>query len=354
MEALKHYVQYGMNKLTGKSISASDNDEICFFLSGNKNAKHVFLMGSFCDKVKMNKIDSGWRTCLPVTPAKHFYKFVVDGKESIDKHNLLKSEHPELGKTSILFIENHVFELADHEEASKVFVAGNFNAWTVGELEMKREDDVWKLPLYLPDGTYAYKFIVDGNWITDPDNPVVRPDGSGSYNSYLSMGETSVFKLYGNLDAREVRLAGNFNLWNYTELQMLRTPSGWELHYALAPGMYEYKYVVDNEWIIDPNNPFRVERNEGFNSLICIKQNHIFKLDNFETATEVIVTGTFTDWARKNFRMNKENGVWNFPIYLPPGKYLYRFIVDGEIVQDPDNPNAEEAEFGQTCSVLKI
>ncbi|NEN23703.1 hypothetical protein G3O08_09345 [Cryomorpha ignava] len=354
MEALKHYVQYGINNLTGKSISASDNNEICFFLSGNIKAKQVLLQGSFCDKVKMDKIDSGWRTYVRIEPGQHFYKFIVDGKETLDKQNLLKGQHHELGRASIFFIENHVFELGEHDEASQIFVAGNFNGWTVGELEMKREGDIWKLPLYLPDGTYAYKFIVDGKWITDPDNPAVRPDGTGNYNSYLSIGDCSVFKLYGNLDAVEVRLAGNFNLWNYTELQMLRTPSGWELHYALAPGMYEYKYVVDNEWILDPNNPYRVERNEGFNSLICIKPNHVFKLDKFETAAEVIVTGTFTDWARKNFKMNHENGAWNFPIYLSSGKYLYRFIVDGEIITDPDNPQTEEAEFDQTCSILKI
>lgn len=354
MEALNHYVQYGMNSLAGKSISEADKGEISFFLPGNKKAKQVLLHGTFCNPLKMNKVAAGWRVNINVEPAKHYYKFIIDGKVALDKANRLKGEHLTMGLSSILFIENHVFELSDHEEAKKVYVAGNFNNWAAGELEMKREGDTWRLPLYLPDGTYAYKFIVDGNWITDPDNPIVRPDGSGNYNSYLSMGDTSVFKLYGNLDAREVRLAGNFNLWNYTELQMLRTPSGWELHYALAPGMYEYKFVVDDEWITDPNNPFKIQRNEGYNSLVCIKPNYIFKLEKFETAADVIVTGSFTNWSRKNFKMNLENGIWTFPIYLSRGKYLYRFIVDEEIVTDPDNPDTEEAEFGQICSVLHI
>jgi len=354
LEALNHYIQYGKNDLTGKSISPADNSEISFFLSGNKKAKTVLLQGSFCNKVKMQKVDGGWATKIRINHGKNYYNFIIDGKATVDKQNNLIEKHPDLGRASIIYYENHVFELEEYANASNVYVAGNFNGWNVGQLEMKLDGDTWKLPVYLPDGTYAYKFIVDGNWITDPDNAVVRPDGAGNYNSYLSMGDTSVFKLYGNLDAQEVRLAGNFNLWNYTELQMLRTASGWELHYALAPGLYEYKFVVDNEWIVDPNNPYRIERNEGFNSLICIKPNHVFKLNKFENATDVIVTGTFTDWARRNFKMALENGAWIFPVYLPSGKYLYRFIVDGEIIIDPNNLETVKTEFGQSCSVLKI
>lgn len=354
MESLNYYIQYGKNDLIGKSVEIADNHEVTFFLSGNKKAKKVFLQGSFCDSVLMKKVDGGWSTTKRIQPGRNFYKFNVDGKDLIDKQNNLVDQHPNLGRTSILYSENHVFELDGYGNAGQVFVAGNFNGWIVGELEMARKGDVWQLPLYLPDGTYAYKFIVDGHWITDPNNPVVRPDGSGNYNSYLSMGDTNAFKLYGNLDAKEVRLAGNFNLWNYTELQMLRTESGWELHYALAPGMYEYKFVVDNEWIVDPNNPFQLIRNEGFNSLVCIKPNHVFKLRKHPKAAEVIVTGTFTDWTQRNFKMVLEKGVWKFPVYLPSGKYLYRFIVDGEIITDPENAQTEESEFGQSCSVLNL
>ena len=37
----------------------------------------------------------------------------------------------------------------------------------------------------LPPGAYEYKFVVDGEWLTDPGNPEVRPNAFGTYNSVL-------------------------------------------------------------------------------------------------------------------------------------------------------------------------
>ncbi|MBC8172950.1 MAG: hypothetical protein H7X71_03495, partial [Chitinophagales bacterium] len=39
---------------------------------------------------------------------------------------------------------------------------------------------------------------------------------------------------------------------------------------------------------------------------------------------------------------------------LPPGKYIYKFVVDGNWILDPDNPHMEENEFGNGNSVLWI
>jgi hypothetical protein len=37
----------------------------------------------------------------------------------------------------------------------------------------------------LPAGTYQYKFIVDGNWLVDPNNPRSIHDRRGFHNSLL-------------------------------------------------------------------------------------------------------------------------------------------------------------------------
>ena len=52
--------------------------------------------------------------------------------------------------------------------------------------------------------------------------------------------------------------------------------------------------------------------------------------------------------------MVRENIDWIFPIYLPQGVHLYNFIVDGEFIEDPDNPEIEKGEFGRVASVLKL
>jgi len=52
-------------------------------------------------------------------------------------------------------------------------------------------------------------------------------------------------------DAHEVFLCGDFNQWSATSLRMIRRPDNgrWEKRLALAPGRYQYKFVVDGEWI---------------------------------------------------------------------------------------------------------
>jgi 1,4-alpha-glucan branching enzyme len=66
-------------------------------------------------------------------------------------------------------------------------------------------------------------------------------------------------------DAKAVRLCGDFNQWSPSSLRMIqRDGSGlWEKHLTLAPGRYEYKFVVDGQWTPDPNNRQEVANDFG-------------------------------------------------------------------------------------------
>jgi Glycogen recognition site of AMP-activated protein kinase len=48
-----------------------------------------------------------------------------------------------------------------------------------------REGDEWVCRIDLEPGKYSYKFIIDGNWILDPANPVTEEDAAGNVNSIL-------------------------------------------------------------------------------------------------------------------------------------------------------------------------
>ena len=53
--------------------------------------------------------------------------------------------------------------------------------------------------------------------------------------------------------AREARLMGDFNGWNAKIHPMKRNDNGlWTKIVMLAPGTYEYKFLVDGEWQNDP------------------------------------------------------------------------------------------------------
>ena len=52
--------------------------------------------------------------------------------------------------------------------------------------------------------------------------------------------------------------------------------------------------------------------------------------------------------------MVREGNSWKFPLRLKPGKYTYKFIVDGTWILDPGKPLFEENEHGTGNSVLWI
>jgi 1,4-alpha-glucan branching enzyme len=218
---------------------------------------------------------------------------------------------------------------------------------------MQKTATGWYLPVYLKDGTYEYKFRVDGNWITDPGNSATRDDGKGNVNSYIQLGKAIVFKLNGFANARKVILAGEFNNWNEDQLVMKRTANGWELPYVLAPGNYQYKFIVDGQWTTDPANPHIANMHGHMNSVLSVKPNYTFKLKKYPNALNVSVSGSFNDWGI-GYSMKKTSEGWIFDAYLPPGKWLYKFIVDNKWIIDPDNEQWEQNEFGNGNSVLWI
>lgn len=62
----------------------------------------------------------------------------------------------------------------------------------------------------------------------------------------------SVFTCHSDT-AKTVFLTGSFNDWDPTETPMVRDDDGhWTASLKLAPGRYEYKFVVDGDWCCEP------------------------------------------------------------------------------------------------------
>lgn len=79
-----------------------------------------------------------------------------------------------------------VFSLI-HPGASRVFVAGDWSGWDPlsSPMELGESAGAFRLELHLPPGRHEYKFIVDGAWREDTENPNRVPDGCGGFNSVL-------------------------------------------------------------------------------------------------------------------------------------------------------------------------
>jgi 1,4-alpha-glucan branching enzyme len=73
-------------------------------------------------------------------------------------------------------------------EAEQVLLAGSFNEWSEGADPMKKDQTgTWKKTKILPQGTYEYKFIVDGVWTLDPNCDKSVPNRHGTYNSVIDV-----------------------------------------------------------------------------------------------------------------------------------------------------------------------
>jgi 1,4-alpha-glucan branching enzyme len=76
-----------------------------------------------------------------------------------------------------------------------------------------------------------------------------------------------------DLGAKQVSLSGDFNGWSPGATPMRRDSSGhWETTVELAPGRYQYKFVIDGEWIADPAARENVPNEYGsVNSLLEVR-----------------------------------------------------------------------------------
>ena len=75
-------------------------------------------------------------------------------------------------------------------------------------------------------------------------------------------------------DAKNVFVAGSFNEWKPEEMPLMCVGDGrWAGALAVKPGRHEYLFVVDGQWLPDPNakesvqNPFG-----GRNSVLVVSE----------------------------------------------------------------------------------
>ena len=88
-----------------------------------------------------------------------------------------------------------------------------------------------------------------------------------------SLKGNTTFRLKGYADASLVVLSGTFNNWNQSQLLFAREGDAWVCRVDLDPGVYQYKFIVDGDWLLDPSNPDTAEDEAGnVNNVIEVKR----------------------------------------------------------------------------------
>ena len=165
---------------------------------------------------------------------------------------------------------NACFKLMGFSDAKKVILAGSFNKWNEELFKMKKTKNGWELTLKMKPDAYQYRYIVDGQWMEDPTNTNKTENEFGEYNSVIDIKSYTTFKLRGYTEAKNVVLAGSFNNWNEHDIKMRKMDYGWKYVIPLSGGKHHYKFIVDGEWILDPNNSVKEYDHNGHINSTCI------------------------------------------------------------------------------------
>ena len=84
------------------------------------------------------------------------------------------------------------------------------------------------------------------------------------------------------------------------------------------------------------------------NGCVCLELTH-------PTAQAVAIAGSFNDWhpsATPLIALGE--GRWRKELTLPPGRYEYRLVVDGQWVDDPAAKETVPNSFGGVNAALEI
>ncbi|HEY6230558.1 MAG TPA: DUF3471 domain-containing protein [Pyrinomonadaceae bacterium] len=85
-----------------------------------------------------------------------------------------------------------------------------------------------------------------------------------------------------------------------------------------------------------------------------LQGNTTFRLKGFGDARIVALAGSFNNWNQSEFICGREGDEWICRVDLEPGKHSYKFIVDGNWLLDPANPDTEDDDYGIKNSVIIV
>ena len=80
-----------------------------------------------------------------------------------------------------------------------------------------------------------------------------------------------------------------------------------------------------------------------------------FEIDA-DPGSEVCVAGSFNAWNPSSHLLKPvgEGGHFKRFVYLPPGKYEYKFVIDGSWTADPNCVSFAPNKFGSLNSLLEV
>jgi len=129
----------------------------------------------------------------PESRAAHDYMSLADELLSIDREASTENIYQEMRKI-LHGVYGNVYSREKNfaffaPNAKEVHIVGDFNNWKIDEASklQKVESGSWEKSFYLLPGRYRYKFVADGLWLWDPENPEKEKNPYGDFDSVFKI-----------------------------------------------------------------------------------------------------------------------------------------------------------------------
>lgn len=185
------------------------------------------------------------------------------------------------------------------------------------------------------------------------------------------LGKNALKVDFADLGIYDVAVTGNFTDWNKKGWRMEKRD---DFTFVLRKRItdfndafpLDFKYIVNGHFLVDPEGDITDSRKFSDDflediykvdlSIIKVKPDGavLFSLKGYTNRKEVILAGSFNGWNEHAIKMNKVADGWELRADLPPGRYEYKFIADGEWLHDPFAKENVRNEHGTLNSVLYI
>ncbi len=114
-------------------------------------------------------------------------------------------------------------------------------------------------------------------------------------------------------------------------------------------------YIVIGRPIIESENPRKAAEEILGEIEESIEPKEIVFSIFAPKATKIYIAGDFNNWDTKKLSAKKDSrGIWRAKVNLKPGRYEYKFFVDGSWVNDPSNPKKEITPTGEINSLVEV
>lgn len=70
----------------------------------------------------------------------------------------------------------------------------------------------------------------------------------------------------------------------------------------------------------------------------------VFELEGFASSRSVSIAGTFNNWDKNQYFLEKKDNKWKIAFPLASGEYQYKYIVDDKWIADPGNKSNDKSQ----------